>query len=196
LAERLLTVDVGADEGAEFDASELGDFRNGDLESPERADRGSRNYTGASMVCDSVVDERTLREIYLTAFEIVVREAAPWTVMSSYNLVNGTYAHENAHLLLDLLRNAWGFDGVVVSDWGGSNDAVAAVSSGGTLEMPSPGFDSVRQIVAAVESGTLSVADLDARVSEVVDLVRRVTARPAVPVDLDAHHALATTQGI
>ncbi|RLK48122.1 glycoside hydrolase family 3 C-terminal domain-containing protein [Microbacterium telephonicum] len=143
------------------------------------------------MVSDSVVDERTLREIYLTAFEIVVREAAPWAIMSSYNLVNGTYAHEHPHLLLDILRGEWGFDGAVISDWGGSNDAVAAVAAGGTLEMPSPGFDSVRQIVAAVESGALAVADLDARVAELVDLVRRVTAAPRASVDLDAHHALA-----
>ncbi|MCT9821227.1 glycoside hydrolase family 3 C-terminal domain-containing protein [Microbacterium sp. W1N] len=143
------------------------------------------------MVSDSVVDERTLREIYLTAFEIVVREAAPWGIMSSYNLVNGTYAHENAHLLVDILRREWGFDGAVVSDWGGSNDAVAAVAAGGTLEMPSPGFDSVRAIVAAVDSGALDVADLDARVAEFIDLVRRVTAAAPATVDLDAHHALA-----
>ncbi|WP_231481704.1 MULTISPECIES: glycoside hydrolase family 3 C-terminal domain-containing protein [unclassified Microbacterium] len=143
------------------------------------------------MVSDSVIDERALREIYLTAFEIVVREASPWGIMSSYNLVNGAYAHENAHLLIDILRQEWGFSGAVVSDWGGSNDAVAAAAAGGTIEMPSPGFDSVRQIVAAVESGELSEADVDARAAEVIDLVRRVTAHPRASVDLDAHHALA-----
>ncbi len=143
------------------------------------------------MVSDSVVDERTLREIYLTAFEIVVREAAPWAIMSSYNLVNGTYAHENRHLLTEVLRDEWGFTGAVVSDWGGGNDAVAAVAAGGTLEMPSPGFDSARQIVEAVESGDLAEADLDARVAELVELVRRVTAARPATVDLDAHHALA-----
>ena len=143
------------------------------------------------MVSDSVIDERTLREIYLTAFEIVVRESSPWGIMSSYNLVNGAYAHENPHLLIDILREEWGFTGAVISDWGGSNDAVAAVTAGGTLEMPSPGFDSVREIVAAVESGTLSMTDVDARVAEVVELVRRVTAHPRATVDLDAHHALA-----
>lgn len=147
------------------------------------------------MVSDSVLDERTLREIYLTAFEIVVREAAPWAFMSSYNLIDGTYAHENAHLLTEVLREEWGFDGAVVSDWGGGNDAVAAVAAGGTLEMPSPGFDSARRIVAAVEAGTLSLADVDARVTELIDLVRRVagasSASVPAPVDLDAHHALA-----
>lgn len=143
------------------------------------------------MVSDSVVDERTLREIYLTAFEIVVRESSPWAMMSSYNLVNEVYAHENPHLLLDILREEWGFDGAVISDWGGSNDAVAAAASGGTLEMPSPGFDSVRQIVAAVESGVLAVEDVNRRAAEVIDLVRRVTAHPRAAVNLDAHHTLA-----
>ncbi|MBF0817702.1 glycosyl hydrolase [Microbacterium paludicola] len=144
------------------------------------------------MVSDSVVDERTLRELYLTAFEIVVREASPWAVMSSYNLVNGVYAHENRELLTDVLREEWGFDGAVISDWGGGNDAVAAVAAGGTIEMPSPGFDSARAIVAAVDAGTLAVADLDARVAEVLSLVLRVTAAGKTePIDVDAHHALA-----
>ncbi len=144
------------------------------------------------MVNDSVIDERTLREIYLTAFEIVVREAQPWAIMSSYNLVNGTYAHENAHLLTGILRDEWGFDGAVISDWGGGNDPVAAVRAGGTIEMPSPGFDSARAIVAAVEAGELAVADLDARVAELLTLVERSTRAADHPAaDLDDHHALA-----
>ncbi|RCS58855.1 glycosyl hydrolase [Microbacterium sp. JB110] len=144
------------------------------------------------MVTDSVVDERTLREIYLTAFEIVVREANPWAIMTSYNLINGTYAHENAHLLRDILRDEWGFDGAVITDWGGGNGAADGVRAGGTLEMPSPGFDSVRRIVAAVDSGELDEADLDARVSELLNLVARVTARAVrASVDQEAHHALA-----
>ncbi|MEL5991771.1 glycoside hydrolase family 3 C-terminal domain-containing protein [Microbacterium phosphatis] len=144
------------------------------------------------MVSDSVIDERTLREIYLTAFEIVVREAEPWAIMSSYNLVGGVYAHENPHLLTEILREEWGFDGAVISDWGGGNDAVAAVAAGGSIEMPSPGFDSTRAIVEAVESGRLDVAELDARVTEVLTLVRRVQERvTAAVVDVDAHHVLA-----
>ncbi|MEW1963107.1 glycoside hydrolase family 3 C-terminal domain-containing protein [Microbacterium sp. NPDC077644] len=144
------------------------------------------------MVSDSVIDERTLREIYLTAFEIVVREAEPWAIMSSYNLIGGIYAHEHPHLLTDILREEWGFDGAVISDWGGGNDAVAAAAAGGTIEMPSPGFDSAREIVAAVESGRLALSDLDARVAEVLTLVRRVHERvEAAVVDADAHHALA-----
>ncbi len=143
---------------------------------------------------DSVVDERTMREIYLTAFEIVVRESAPKTIMSSYNLINGTYANENEHLLKDILRDEWGFDGAVVTDWGGSNDHVAGVAAGSTFEMPAPGLASVRELVAAVHAGTLSEADLDARVDEAIDLV--LSVHPAVKAapatfDADAHHALA-----
>ncbi|WP_228372820.1 glycoside hydrolase family 3 C-terminal domain-containing protein [Demequina subtropica] len=143
------------------------------------------------MASDSVVDERTLREIYLTAFEIVVREAAPKAIMSSYNKVNGVYAHENPHLLQDVLRDEWGFDGAVVSDWGGSNDAEAAVKAGGTLEMPSPGLDSARQLLAAVEAGTLTEAELDVRVAEMRTLVDRIDPSLARKVDAQAEHELA-----
>ena len=90
------------------------------------------------MASDSVVDERTLRELYLTGFEIVVKEAHPKALMSSYNLINGIYANENAHLLQDILREEWGFDGAVVTDWGGSNDHALGVKNGSTLEMPAP----------------------------------------------------------
>jgi beta-glucosidase len=140
---------------------------------------------------DSVLDERTLREIYLTAFEIVVREAQPKALMSAYNKVNGTYAHENSHLLQDILREEWGFDGAVISDWGGSNDAVAAVRAGGTLEMPSPGLDSAAQLVAAVEQGRLTEAELDARVAEMRSLVARIDPARGGAVDMETHHALA-----
>ena len=143
---------------------------------------------------DSVLDERTLREIYLTAFEIVVREAAPKTIMSSYNLVNGTYANENAHLLDDILRREWGFDGAVVTDWGGSNDHAAGVAAGSTFEMPAPGLGSVRELVAAVAAGTLGEKDIDARVDEVIDLalaVHPVTAAAEKTFDVEAHHQLA-----
>lgn len=144
------------------------------------------------MVSDSIVDERTMREVYLTAFEIVVREAQPWALMSSYNLVNGVYTHEHRELLQGILREEWGFSGAVVSDWGGSDDAVAAARAGGTIEMPSPGFDSVREICAAVAAGELAESAVDARVAELVELVLRVRERGAPdPVDPAAHHALA-----
>ena len=93
---------------------------------------------------NSNLDERTLREIYLSGFEMVVKEAQPKTIMSAYNLVNGTYANENTHLLMDILRRDWGFDGAVVTDWGGSNDHALGVKNGSTLEMPAPGGDAVR----------------------------------------------------
>lgn len=144
------------------------------------------------MVSDSVVDERTLREVYLTAFGIVVAEASPRTIMSSYNLVNGVYAHEDPFLLTQVLRREWGFDGAVVSDWGGSNDVVAAAAAGGTLEMPAAGLSSARRLVDAVRSGRLDAADLDARAEEVLRLVAAAREPGTAPaVDADAHHALA-----
>ena len=144
------------------------------------------------MASDSVVDERTLREIYLTAFGIVVTEAAPRTIMSAYNRVNGVYAHEDPFLLQQVLRDEWGFDGLVVSDWGGSNDVVDAVRAGGTLEMPAAGLDSVRQVVEAVRTGRLSEADVDARAAEVLRLVADAREPGTAPaVDAGAHHALA-----
>ncbi len=144
------------------------------------------------MVSDSVVDERTLREVYLSAFGIVVAEARPRTVMSSYNLVNGVYAHEDPFLLTQVLRREWGFDGAVVSDWGGSNDVVAAAAAGGTLEMPAAGLGSARRLVDAVRSGRIDAADLDARAEEVLRLVAAAREPGTAPaVEVDAHHALA-----
>ena len=146
------------------------------------------------MASDSIVDERTMREIYLTGFEIVCRTARPRAIMSSYNLVNGTYAHENKHLLTDILRTEWGFDGMVVSDWGGSNSAVAAARAGGSLEMPAPGLVGARQIVAAVEAGQLDASDVYARAQEVLTVAAAAAGLPApTPYDLDGHHTLATS---
>ena len=147
---------------------------------------------------NSVVDERTMRELYLTGFEIAVREAKPMSIMTSYNEVNGVYAHENKHLLQDILRDEWGFDGMVVSDWGGSNSAVA-VKAGGSLEMPSPGFTSVRELEGAVKAGTLAEADINKRAAEVAKIA---AATKLVGVGRDdllsddiakAHHDIART---
>lgn len=138
------------------------------------------------MCSDSVVDERTLREIYLTNFEIAVKEGAPKTIMSAYNRVNGTYANENRDLLLDTLRGRWGFDGFVMSDWGASNDHVEGVRNGSALEMPAPGLDSAMTLVEAVRSGKLSEADLDARVEELLRVVDATSAPvAAAPKELD-----------
>ena len=146
------------------------------------------------MASDSIVDERTLREIYLTGFEMVVKEAQPKTIMSAYNLINGTYANENTHLLMDILRRDWGFDGAVVTDWGGSNDHALGVKNGSTLEMPAPGGDAVRELMKAVQTGKITEADVDARLEELLELV--FTTKAAVDAapgkfDADAHHALA-----
>ena len=143
---------------------------------------------------DSVLDERTLREIYLTGFEHVVREGKPGCIMSSYNRVNGTYANENRHLLQEILRDEWGYTGAVVTDWGGSNDHVAGVREGSTFEMPDPGLSPVRELMAAVRDGRLDEKDVDARVEEALTLIMRTTgATRAAAGDFDraAHHAAA-----
>ena len=145
------------------------------------------------MATDSIVDERTLREIYLTGFEIAVKEGKPGCIMTSYNKVNGAYANENEHLLKDILRSEWGYDKAVVTDWGGSNDHALGVQRGSTLEMPAPGLDSVRELMAAVQSGKIAESDVDARLDELLTLA--YDAQPALnaakPADMDAHHALA-----
>ncbi len=147
------------------------------------------------MASDSVMDERTLREIYLTGFEIAVKEGHAKSIMSSYNRVNGVYANENPHLLQEILRDEWGFDGFVVSDWGASNDHVEGVRAGSHLEMPTTGGDSDLELVEAVKSGKLSEELLDQRVDELLDVV--VSTRKAVDkfkgkeFFQDAHHAIA-----
>lgn len=149
------------------------------------------------MATSSDLDLRTLHEIYLTAFEIAVTEAKPWTVMSSYNLVNGTYASENAYLLSDILRRDWGYDGLVVSDWGGINDRVAGVEAGNDLEMPGSGDYNRKKIIAAVNEGRLSKASLARAATEVAALILRAVAarKPNPTFDVDAHHALARRAG-
>ena len=146
------------------------------------------------MASNSVLDERTLRELYLTAFEIVVKEAYPKSIMSAYNKVNDTYANENHHLLVDILRKEWGFDGTVVTDWGGSNDHVEGVKNGSTLEMPSPGLGGARKLLKAVAEGSLTEQEIDLRVDELLELVLSTTeAMEKAPRSFDekAHHELA-----
>lgn len=146
------------------------------------------------MAMDSVVDERTLREIYLTGFEIAVKEGKPRSIMSSYNKVNGTYANENAHLLKEILRDDWGFDGFVVTDWGADNDHALGVKNGSNLVMPAPGPDAAIGLVNAVKEGRVSEADLDERLKELFRvLVSANEAMKKAPksFDKDAHHALA-----
>ncbi|WP_299570252.1 glycoside hydrolase family 3 C-terminal domain-containing protein [uncultured Williamsia sp.] len=145
------------------------------------------------MRSSSDVDERPMREIYLRAFERIVRTARPWTVMCSYNRINGVYAAENHWLLTDLLRGEWDFDGLVVSDWGAVRDRVAALGAGLDLTMPGDGGTGDASVVAALESGVLDAADLDRATAAVARLAERTAVGRAHrdDVDHDAHHRLA-----
>ena len=152
------------------------------------------NQETLRMSTDSVVDERTLREIYLTGFEIAVREGRPRSIMSSYNLINGVYANEDQKLLRDILVDEWGFDGFVVTDWGGSNDHVAGVKAGSALEMPAPGPTSDLDLVNAVRSGALDEAAVDARVDELLGVIfaTRIPGDAPGSFDTEAHHAFGS----
>ena len=146
------------------------------------------------MCSDSLVDERTLRELYLTAFEILVKEAHPRVMMSSYNKVNSTYASENRKLLTDILRGEWGFDGMVVTDWGGTSDRVQSLLAGNTLEMPGVYGDSDPEVLQALAEGTLPEEVLDQRVEELLQVVfatQQPNSTGPRSFDAKAHHALA-----
>ena len=145
------------------------------------------------MAMNAVVDERTLREIYLTGFEIAVKEGGAGALMTSYNQVNGTYANENTHLLRDILRGEWGYDGIVITDWGGSNDHIKGVEAGSDLEMPTPGFDSARQIVAAVKDGRLAESAVDECVDRLLEAVFTLVKEEGRPEQFDekSHHEIA-----
>lgn len=145
------------------------------------------------MSSDSVLDERTLREIYLAGFEIAVKEGRPKAIMSSYNKINGVYANEDHKLLREILVDEWGFEGVVVSDWGGSNDHVSGVAAGSHLEMPAPGAYSDCEVVSAVREGRLSEAVLNERVDEYLHVLFSTVIPEDAPTAFDenAHHAFA-----
>ena len=146
------------------------------------------------MAMDAVVDERTLREIYLTGFEIAVKEGHAKAIMTSYNEVNEEYANENKKLLVDILRKEWGFDGLVVTDWGGSNDHVKGVMCQSDLEMPAPGLSSARELVTAVKEGCLSMEAFDLCVDQVLDAVLNLSKKEETKktdFDQKSHHALA-----
>lgn len=147
------------------------------------------------MVLSEVIDERTMREIYFPAFEIAVKESQPWTVMNSYNRINGVYASQNEWLQEKVLRDEWGFKGLLVTDWGASVDRVPGLKYGTDLEMPSSGTLNAKRIIAAVNGGELDEAILDKRVDNVVDLILK--SKPALEqnngykFDVEAHHALS-----
>ena len=141
---------------------------------------------------DSEIDERALHEIYLSAFETIVKRAQPWTVMCCYNKVNGTYGSQNLWLLTDKLRKSWGFKGLVVSDWGAVSDRVAGLSAGLDLEMPYVGDYNDHRVLAAVRKGKLDPSKLDETAVRVVELVlRHIENANQTTVDLDQQHALA-----
>ncbi len=146
------------------------------------------------MAMNAVLDERTLREIYLTGFEIAVKEARPRVIMSGYNQVNGTYANENEHLLKEILRGDWGFEGFVVTDWGGSNDHIKGIKAGSDLEMPTTGSDSARQILKAVKESRLTEQELDVCVDRLLHAIRTLKSenknRTFKYTELE-HHELA-----
>ncbi len=146
------------------------------------------------MSMDSVVDERTLREIYLTGFEIAVKEGGAKSIMSSYNMINGVYANENSHLLTKILRDEWGFDGFVVTDWGADNDHTEGVRAGSNLVMPAPGADCALGLINAVKEGKIDESVLDQRIAELLSVIESTAdavAKSEKSFDQKAHHEIA-----
>ncbi len=141
---------------------------------------------------NALLDERTLREIYLPAFEAAVKNAKPWTVMCAYNKVNGSYCSEHHQLLVDILKNEWGFEGLVVSDWGAVHDRVASLRGGLDLEMPGPRERRTQAVVDAVRSGELDEATLNESARRILRIVLRAAQTPkGGAYDQASHHSLA-----
>ena len=145
------------------------------------------------LAIDSVVDERTLREIYLTAFEIAVKKAQPWTIMTAYNKVNGTYSSENRHLVKEILKDEWGFEGIAVTDWGAANDRILGIENGNELEMPSSNGYYDKKICTAVRNSKLSESVVDEAADGILTLIKKSEAnlKDSYNYDKEAHHALA-----
>ncbi|SPJ32081.1 glycoside hydrolase family 3 C-terminal domain-containing protein [Kushneria phyllosphaerae] len=153
----------------------------------------ANNQEHRRMSVDARIDERTLREIYLASFEHAVKEARPWTVMCAYNRLNGEYCSEHSRLLTDILRDEWGFEGFVVSDWGAVNERVPGLEAGMELEMPASGGERDAQIVAAVKEGRLEEAVLDRAVERLLRITFRAhdARKDSAEFDAEAHHQLA-----
>ncbi|SET44428.1 glycoside hydrolase family 3 C-terminal domain-containing protein [[Clostridium] polysaccharolyticum] len=153
----------------------------------------ANNQEHRRMSSSSEVDERTLRELYLAAFEGAIKEAKPWTVMCAYNRINGVYAAENKTYLTDVLRDEWGYEGMIISDWGAVNNRVADLAAGLDLEMPSSSGLTDKMIVEAVQNGTLDEAVLDKAVENILNVVERFESNRDTEAvfDRDADHALA-----
>lgn len=131
------------------------------------------NQETRRMTVDSVIDERTLREIYLTSFEKTVKQAQPWTIMCAYNRLNGTYCAENKWLLTDVLRDEWGYEGMIVTDWGAENERVAGLLAGQELEMPTSHGDGTKKIVEAVKDGRIAEEFLDKMVDNILKVIMK-----------------------
>lgn len=152
----------------------------------------ANNQETERMYASSDMDERTLREIYLAGFETAVKKSDPWTLMCSYNRINGTYASENKWLLTDVLRDEWGYDGLVMSDWGAVSDRIKGIAAGLDLEMPGSGGVNDARIVEAVETGKLDEADLDKAVRNVLNLMEKYHSKKREEVfDRDKDHEIA-----
>ncbi len=152
----------------------------------------ANNQETQRMSISAEIDERTLREIYLPAFETAVKKGKPWTVMCSYNKLNGTYGSENHRLLVDILKNEWSFEGLVVSDWGAVHERVTALKAGLDLEMPGPRARRFKAVVEAVRSGEVSESILDEAVRRILGIVFKAAETPkGGTFDKAAHHALA-----
>ncbi|WP_339316266.1 glycoside hydrolase family 3 C-terminal domain-containing protein [Paenibacillus sp. FSL R10-2734] len=152
------------------------------------------NQEERRMAIDTIVDERTLREIYLTAFEIAVKEGKTKTVMTSYNKLNGTYTNENMHLMQDILRGEWDYGGVVVTDWGGSNDRVAGLLAGNELEMPTTAGETDQEIIQAIHNGKIKEEVLDESVDRLLELIfttEEAYKKLHVEFDVERHHRVA-----
>jgi len=164
---------------------------NGVVATPKHFAVNSQEYLRMSI--DEVVDERTMREIYLEGFRRVVEESKPKMIMTAYNKINGTYANENEHVLQDILIKEWKYSGAVVTDWGGNNIRVAGLRAGNTLEMPSSNGATDEEIVEAVKFGFLEESVVDVQVDKLLSIVLETTKaiKNTEPADLDSHHELA-----
>lgn len=163
----------------------------GALSSPKHFAANSQEYKRQNG--DSQMDERTLREIYLAAFEIAVKESRPGTVMCAYNKINGVHCSDSKRLLTDILRSEWGFDGVVVTDWGAMHDRIEGFQAGCDLNMPGGSRFMERAAIQAVKNGALSEKNIDASVERILRLVEKAQQAKPASVNWDEHHTLAQT---
>jgi beta-glucosidase len=178
--------------GGEMAAALIGGIQSKGV-GPSLKHYAANNQETCRMTSNSVVDERAFREIYLAGFERAVKKSQPWTVMCSYNLINGVYASDNKRLLSDILRDEWGFKGLVMTDWGAVDDRVQGIIAGLDLEMPGSGGVNDAKIVEAVKSGALDERILDKVVLRIVELIvkSQENAKPGYAYDAAAHHQLA-----